>query len=163
MNDNPQDETQVAATPAQEKQPAAFATAMATLTAIGKSDPESVTPSVDNFSGDKMARLRMASKATGGTCKSIKDARNETITLRHFFCHRIELTEKNGEGTTLQPRTVLFSADGEAYEAVSRGIYDSLLTTLSVLGELDFPEDLKIKILETDTRQGNTILKFEVV
>lgn len=95
--------------------------------------------------------------------KRISDCINEVIEIKDIYLAEIDITDKETGEVSVCPRTILISSDGQAYQAVSIGIFNAVRNMIFLLGEPTFwecPMPIKIKQI---TKGANTILTFEVL
>ena len=113
------------------------------------------SPPIHNFDGDKLAQFRLITLATSGLCKPGKDALNQPIDLKYFYCHLVEMEAKVGGELFDAYRVVLVDKAGDAYGFVSTGILDGLETVIQCFGVGPWTDPMVVKIMETNTRKGN--------
>jgi len=113
------------------------------------------SPPIHNFDGDKLAQFRLITLATSGLCKPGKDALNQPIDLKYFYCHVVEMEAKVGGELFDAYRVVLVDKAGDAYGFVSTGILDGLETVIQCFGVGPWTDPMVVKIMETNTRKGN--------
>jgi len=132
------------------------------IVALGNQDPGGIV-SVDNFTGTQMDRLKLASRAMGGAVKPLAEQINQVIKPEFYLVHQVPMLDDETRKMVNQPRVVIFDRNGEAYQAVSRGVYDSLALVVTMLPSTELPDDLAFKVLQSPTRNGRSVLKLEVV
>ena len=84
---------------------------------------------------------------------------NQKIDVVDVVLAHVELVnDKTGELED-SVRTILIDKDGKSYDATSSGIYNSVLTILSVFGSLHFEQDepLTVVVKQIKTKRGSTL------
>lgn len=82
---------------------------------------------------------------------------NEVIEIKDIYCEMTEITDKETGEITLLPRTVLIDSEGKGYNAVAKGVFNSVKQILALFGDpKGWTEPLKVKVRQKATAKGNT-------
>lgn len=94
----------------------------------------------------------------------VADHIDESILLKDLFLQKYEkIDEETGEVIT-RTRTILISADGTSYASASKGLYNSVLKLIALLGKPDeWDEPIEIKVKEVSIDKGKTYTITPVV
>lgn len=94
---------------------------------------------------------------------TVADHINEVLELVDVVAHTIQLPDQNG---VIQDciRTVLVDKNGKCYQAVSEGVVSSLQKIFAIVGKPSWKDEpLKVKIRQVATKNGNSVLKLEMM
>lgn len=101
--------------------------------------------------------------AMNNPSKRISDCINMDIVVKHVYCEMVTCVNKETGETSTCPRTVLISPNGESYQCVSFGIFNSMKKVFAVYGTPDcWKKPIKVRI-EQVKRGTNSILTFKLV
>ena len=104
-------------------------------------------------------------KAINNSDEQLSDHINKEILLKDVVAHPVTLTnEETGEIVTCL-RTVLVSADGKGYQAVSQGVVSSLQKIFTIFGMPDtWEKPLKVvpRLVKTSNKT-NSVLTLDVI
>lgn len=76
----------------------------------------------------------------------VGDYINKTIRVKDVYVEAIDIVDENtGEATTV-PRIVLVDTEGAAYQAVSKGIFNSLSRLIRTFGEPTWEDGLPVVV-----------------
>lgn len=113
---------------------------------------------------DRKAKVKVYN-AISAPDKKIAECIGEVIEIKDFVVHPVTLLDENTGELVNMLRTVIISADGTSYEAVSIGVANSLQRLISFVGEPStWEEPLFVKIKQKKTRNGdNKVTLLEIV
>lgn len=123
---------------------------------------DSASAAIHNFVGTPLDVLRLTSIATGPACKKHGDMPADGIEVVNLYCHKVELTGKDGE-VSENIRTVLIDKDGNAYGCVSAGVAQDASNIFKVMGYGKWPQPIKLKIVESKTNSNRRMLGIQFV
>lgn len=95
--------------------------------------------------------------------KRLADCINMDIELKDLYMEKVMLLDKNTGEIKPAPRIVLIDKDGVGYQCVSVGIFGALKKMISIFGEPTWKEPIKVKIRQTKTQTGNSILTMDII
>ena len=111
----------------------------------------------DYNTADRKAAVDFYNAVSNPTGK-LKEHVNEVLDMAHVSIEVAEL--KTGE---LAPRIIIVTADGNSYQCVSIGVYQSLKRIFALFGTPEtWAEPLKIKPVLTSTAKGQ-VLSLQLV
>ena len=111
----------------------------------------------DYNTSDRQAAVAFYNAVSNPTGK-LKEHVNEVLDMAHVSIEVAEL--KTGE---LAPRIIIVTADGNSYQCVSIGVYQSIKRIFALFGTPDsWAEPLKIKPVLTSTAKGQ-VLSLQLV
>lgn len=111
----------------------------------------------DYNTSDRKAAVDFYNAVSNPTGK-LKEHVNEVLDMAHVSIEVAEL--KTGE---LAPRVIIVTADGNSYQCVSIGVYQSLKRIFALFGTPEtWAEPLKIKPVLTSTAKGQ-VLSLQLV
>lgn len=117
--------------------------------------------SINANSFEEKARIY---NATSNPDKHIKECIGDVIEIKDVCLDSVEIVdEKTGEIFN-GVRTVIITPDNTTYVATSCGVVTSLKGIFKMFGTPDMWEKpIKVKIKQSTTRSGNSVLTFEIV
>lgn len=111
----------------------------------------------DYNTSDRKAAVDFCNAVSNPTGR-LKEHVNEVLDMEHVSIEVAEL--KTGE---LAPRIIIVTADGNSYQCVSIGVYQSLKRIFALFGTPEtWAEPLKIKPVLTSTAKGQ-VLSLQLV
>lgn len=95
----------------------------------------------------------------------IGDMVGKTIEVKDLFIEIIELENEQSGELEQAPRIVLIDTKGEAYQAVSKGVFNSLKNLMSIpyIGSPTWEPALKLKVENVNLGKGRTMLTLNMV
>lgn len=115
-----------------------------------------------SFTADSKEEKVKLYNAMSNPTKKMKEVIGQTILAKDVFCEMITMTdEKTGEVTTA-PRVVIIDKDGNSYQAVSYGIFNSLKRIFQVFGVPTWNEPLSVRVKQLSSGK-NIVLTLEVI
>lgn len=87
----------------------------------------------------------------------VADYLNTPILLKNVFIQKYDkVNEETGE-VIPKTRTILIDSEGKSYASASKGLYNSLLKLMALLGKPDeWEEPIKVMIKEVTINKGKT-------
>lgn len=110
---------------------------------------------IHNFTGNKMEVYKKIALASSPVVKRGADNREAVIEAKFFLAQYVEMTQDKTGDVVDSPRVVVFDKNGTCYGFVSWGVLDSVDQLVSAFGMYDWPDGIKLKIMEANTRRGN--------
>ena len=103
------------------------------------------------------ATRKMLFKISESADGRVSDNLNKTIMLKDLFLQRYKkVNEETGE-LEVKTRTILIDKDGKSYASASRGLYNSILRFMSIMGKPDeWESPIAIEIQEVQLPKGKT-------
>ena len=98
--------------------------------------------------------------ATSNPAHKVGDYINRTIKVKDIYVESIELTDDDGN-VSVAPRIVLVDTEGEAYQAVSRGVLNALTHLIQTFGEPTWDEGLPLIVRQVSFGK-NQMLTLDV-
>lgn len=107
-----------------------------------------------SIKGDDFESKKATLNATTNSV-AIADNLGKTISLANIIVQAIDMEdEKTGE-VSEQPRVILIDDEGNAFHAISQGIFKSLENLLGILGAPDtWPAPVPVQVVEERGRKG---------
>lgn len=99
--------------------------------------------------------------ATSNPEHKVGDYINKTIRVKDVYVEAIELTDADTNDTIIAPRIVLVDVDGGSYQAVSKGVYNSLVRLIHTFGEPTWEEGLPLVVKQISLGK-NQMLSLEI-
>lgn len=95
----------------------------------------------------------------------VGDYINKTINVKDVFVEIIEVENQETGEMEQAPRIVLIDDKGEAYQAVSKGIFNALknLMTIEYIGSPTWEPPLKLEVKQVPVGKGNSMLTLNMV
>lgn len=93
--------------------------------------------------------------ATNNPEYRVSDFINKEIEVRHVYCEPVKFTDEETGDITFAPRIVLIDPEGNGYQAVSIGVFNSINRLINstknekVHGPEDWEKPIKISIRQT--------------
>lgn len=92
----------------------------------------------------------------------VADCINNTIAVTDYLIEMSEIANEETGAIDTVPRVVLVDDKGEAYQAVSFGMYNVIRNTVAVCGDAPWNPPVKLKIKQVPTKRGS-MLSAEMV
>lgn len=121
----------------------------------------SSTSSYCSLKAGTMREKAMLYNAMANPTHRLGDYINVVINVRDVFVELIELTDDLTGETTVAPRIVLIDTGNETFQAVSKGIYNSLSRLIQTFGEPTWEGGLPVKVKQISIGK-NQLLTLEV-
>lgn len=102
-------------------------------------------------------RARLYNAMSNPTHK-LADYINVTIWIKDIYVELIELTDDLTGENTFAPRTVIIDNGGETFQAVSKGIYNSLSRLIQNFGEPTWDPGLPVKVKQITKGKNQTLV-----
>lgn len=94
---------------------------------------------------------------------SLQDHINEEIEIMHIYLDNLTLANEETGEVNECARTILIATDGQAYQAVSIGVFNAVKKLLWLFGQpLNWEKPLRIKVKQI-SKGANKILTFDLV
>lgn len=91
----------------------------------------------------------------------VGDYINKVIVVKDVLAELIEVTNDETGEVEVTPRVVLIDANGESYQAVSKGIFNALKKAIAIFGAPTWDEGLSCLIKQVSVGKGS-MLTFDV-
>lgn len=114
---------------------------------------------VTSFKADPKDRKTSAKifNAMNNPQNKVADCINQTIAVTDYLIEMTEIeNQETGEVDTV-PRVVLVDDKGEAYQAVSFGMYNVVRNTVAVCGDAPWVPPVKLKIKQVPVKRGSML------
>lgn len=93
--------------------------------------------------------------------EAIADHLGETLNLRHVIAQAVDIADENTGETTEAIRIILVTEEGQAYSAVSKGLFTYLRNLFDIVGHpSSWEKPLPIKVVE---KRGRGKFRFMTV
>lgn len=99
--------------------------------------------------------------ATSNPTHKVGDYINKTIRVKDIYVEAIELEDDETHTVVTAPRIVLVDTDGDSYQAVSKGIFNSLVRLIHTFGEPTWEEGLPLVVKQISLGK-NQMLNLEI-
>lgn len=133
---------------------------MATVNVAQELSAEATSTFCSVQGGDRKTKA-LIYNAMNNPKHKVGDFINKTIDVKDVFVELIEQTSEETGETVQVPRVVLIDDKGEAYQAVSVGIFNAVKNAIQVFGQPTWDEPLKCMIKQIAVKNGS-MLTFEV-
>lgn len=107
--------------------------------------------SVNNFDGDRMNQYRLMQIACGPNCGKFEDGKLNTIRLKYFFAHNVELEARTGGELVDAVRVVLMDEDGKCIGFVSDFLARELDNIISIFGRGPWSPPIPLEIVKAQS------------
>ena len=111
---------------------------------------------------DRESKVAMYNAITNPT-KLMSENVGDVLEVKNFAITPVTLEDDKTHEILTLPRTVILCQDNTSYSATSVGIYNSIKTICSLFEDEFADGELKVKIKQKTTRNGNKTLILEVV
>ena len=119
------------------------------------------TSSYCSLSANTVREKALLYNAMANPQKRLADCINLTLNIRDIFVELIELSDELTGEVTMAPRIVLIDTDNVSYQAVSKGIYNSLARLIKTFGDPTWEGGLPLVVKQIQAGK-NQILTLEV-
>lgn len=99
--------------------------------------------------------------ATSNPNHKVGDYINKTIRVKDIYVEAIELEDDESGDTITAPRIVLVDVDGDSYQAVSKGVFNSLIRLINTFGQPTWEEGLPLIVRQISLGK-NQMLTLEI-
>ena len=110
--------------------------------------------------GDKQTKAKLFNASNNPEHK-VGDYINKVIKVTDALVEIIELENEETGIVETAPRVVLIDEKGEAYQAVSAGIFNALKKAIQIFGEPTWDEPLPVLVKQVSVKNGS-MLTFDV-
>ena len=110
--------------------------------------------------GDRKTKAKVYNAANNPEHK-VADCINQVINVKDVLVEIIELPNEDTGELTQAPRVVLIDDKGEAYQAVSQGIYNAVKNAIQIFGAPTWDEPLPCEIKQVSVGRGS-MLTFNI-
>lgn len=110
--------------------------------------------------GDRATRARVFNAMNNPTHK-VGDCINQVIYVKDVLIEMLEMVNEQTGEYEAAPRVVLIDQDGEAYQAVSQGIFNAVKNAIQVFGAPTWEEALPCLIKQVSVKNGS-MLTFDI-
>lgn len=107
-----------------------------------------------------MKEKAMLFNAMANPAHRLSDSINMTIYVKDVYVELIDITDDLTGEVTVAPRVVLIDAKNDTYQAVSKGIYNSLSRLIQTFGEPSWEGGLPLKVKQVSIGK-NQLLTLE--
>ena len=114
-----------------------------------------------SLAANTLKEKAMAYNAMANPQKRLSDCINLTLNVRDVFVELIELADELTGEVTQAPRIVLIDTENVTYQAVSKGIYNSLARLIQTFDEPTWEGGLPLRVKQIPAGK-NQILTLEV-
>lgn len=124
-------------------------------------DAKSIFCSVQGGDRKTMAKVY---NAMNNPSHKVGDCINQVILVKDVLVEEIELANEETGELQAVPRVVLIDEKGEAYQAVSVGVFNSLKGLFQVFGPATWDDPLPILVKQVPTKNGSMLtldVKFD--
>lgn len=102
-------------------------------------------------------------RCLGTADKRSDDVLNTVLTIKHVLAHNVDLTDSATGEVTPSVRIVLVTMEGETIGTVSKGIFSSLQSITSIVGQPPWVNGIQLMIKPVKTRSGFRTLVLEFI
>lgn len=106
--------------------------------------------------GDRKSKALVYNAANNPEHK-VGDYINKTINVKDVLVEEIELVNEESGNMERAPRVVLIDDKGEAYQAVSMGMFNAVKTAIQVFGAPTWDEPLPMLIKQITVKNGSML------
>lgn len=99
--------------------------------------------------------------AMSNPAHKVGDYINKMIRVKDVYVEIIDLEDEDTKETVQAPRIVLIDTDGDTYQAVSKGVFNSLTRLISTFGEPTWEDGLPCVVRQISLGK-NQMLSLEV-
>lgn len=92
----------------------------------------------------------------------VSDHINQLILVKDVYAEVLELVNEETGELQKAPRVVLIDNDGEAYEAVSAGIFSALKKMMAIFGEPTWEGGIPVRVKQQKVKRGS-MLTLDIV
>ena len=110
--------------------------------------------------GDRATKARIFNAANNPEHK-VGDMINKVINVKDVMAEMIEVANEETGEVSMAPRVVLIDDKGEAYQAVSQGIFNAVKNAIQVFGAPTWDEPLPCLIKQVQVKNGS-MLTFDI-
>lgn len=110
--------------------------------------------------GDRATKARIFNAANNPEHK-VGDMINKVIMVKDILAEVIEIENEETGEVEQAPRVVLIDDKGEAYQAVSQGIFNAVKNAIQVFGAPTWDEPLPCLIKQVSVKNGS-MLTFDI-
>lgn len=106
--------------------------------------------------GDRKTRAAIYNAMNNPTHK-VADFINKTIKVKDVFVEMINMENEETGESQVAPRVVLIDDKGEAYQAVSAGMFNAVKNAIQVFGAPTWEEPLPFTIKQVNVKNGSML------
>lgn len=99
--------------------------------------------------------------ATSNPDHKVGDYINKVIRVKDIYVEAIELEDEETGEAVSAPRIVLIDTEGKTYQAVSRGVFNSLVRLINTFGQPTWEEGLPLLVRQISLGK-NQMLTLEI-
>jgi len=121
---------------------------------------ESGQANVHNFVGDRESTYKFVATACGPDTIRSKESIDKVIDIKYYLAHLVEMVDRKAGEYQDQTRIVIVSKDGKYYSFVSGGIVSAIDLIRSTFGDVPWETELRHRVVEHQTRSGQTMLSL---
>ena len=114
-----------------------------------------------SIQGGDRKTLAKIYNAMNNPSHKVSDYINKTIMVKDVFVELIEMADEETGNFEKVPRVVLIDEQGEAYQAVSSGIFNAVKNAIQVFGAPSWDDPLPCTVKQVQVKNGS-MLTFEV-
>ncbi len=126
------------------------------IVAVKKSVSTSEIGIYCSVKGDDRQTKALVYNAINSPDERISDHINETLSVTDVVWEPVELVNEETGEYEVAPRTVLITADGKSYQAVSRGIFNAVQKLIAVFGEPTWADPIPVVVRQITTGKFKT-------
>ena len=115
---------------------------------------------IHNLPINPRQQMRLLSRAQGEQAERLAAHTNTELNVRHFICHNVDMVNQKTGEVEKGIRTVLFTADGKMYQAVSEGVFQGIQTLLNFHRDGEIPADMRARVVHVSTSGANSMIKI---
>lgn len=134
--------------------------AMATVNLSAELSEQSTSTYCSIKGGDRKTKAKLYNASNNPEHK-VGDFINKKIKIKDVLVEVIEIADDETGAIETAPRVVLIDEKGEAYQAVSAGIFNAVKKAIQIFGEPTWEEPLEVTVKQVSVKNGS-MLTFDV-
>lgn len=116
-----------------------------------------------SMKAETMEEKKKLYKAMTAADKKVGDCINQKISIKDVFMDIFDIAnEETGEVESV-PHIVLIDSEGTSYEAVSKGVFDSLKNLVQIFGSPTWEDPIDVIVKQRTIKNGHKMLTLDLV
>lgn len=115
------------------------------------------TTAYSSISATNVEEKKRLVNAMNNPTHKLSDMINKTILMKDIYAEPIELTDSDTGEMYDAVRVVILDTDGNSYQSVSKGIYNSLSKIMAIMGAPTWEDGLAVEVKSITKGSGKDI------
>jgi hypothetical protein len=116
-----------------------------------------VASAYSSVSTDSVEDKKKLVNAMNNPTYKLNDFINKTINMQDIYAENVELTDSDTGELYEAVRVVILDTDGNSYQTISKGVYNSLSKIMAVMGPPTWKDGLKVEVKSITKGSGKDV------